>query len=164
MCERFLAVDMPSRFERLDGRHSVGVVGRADHDGLNVLLVKELSEVVVFLSCWELLRNVTEILVVDIANSDDVLALDTIDVCARTVRDAHQADIELLVGRFALGKDGPASHPKAGCSKGGAFEKLTSSGFSVHEWALDVEKGKQGTESYFFSQNRVLVFTFSSPT
>ena len=68
------------RFMAADAGQGVGVVGRADDHRVEVLLVEQLAPVDVGLGLGELLGGLGQVVVVDVAQGDDVLAADAVHV------------------------------------------------------------------------------------
>ena len=100
--ERLFAVNVLARPKRRHGRESVRVLCRADHDGVEALvIVVKLAEVDVFLGSAMFLRRLAKALLVDVAQSDNVFAGHVRGVAGPAAAGADDSDVELLVRRPA---------------------------------------------------------------
>ena len=113
MGQRLLAVHAQPALHGPIARQGVDLVGRAHHDGIQILLVDELSPIHVGLGLGVPLGGLGQVVFVDVAQCGDVLAGDRVQVVAAPAVDADDADIELLVGRAACGVRDAAGRPNS---------------------------------------------------
>src|SRR5262249_4939536 len=89
----------------------------------------------------ELGRGGAEVLVIDVAQGDDVLALELLDVVPALVGDADEGEVELLVGRLLLAAGGQAGveadHGRPG---GGSAQELPAGNRAGHDGAPVVSR------------------------
>ena len=113
----------------------MGMVGSADEDGVNLLrlLLQHDPEVPVTARAGVGLPRGIEKLLIDVANGDDVLVGDALQVPRRTVVDADGGDVEPVrcrpgPGRRNQGTRGPQRHRR----NGRPSQKLTTIQFLHH--------------------------------
>lgn len=106
--ERFLAIDMASAAQRRNRRHGVRVIRRGDDHGVNVPLVKQPTEIGVRLRGGKFLLGRSQVMLIHVAQGNDVLAGHGGEIVVPLVRHADDAEVELLVGRQAP-PGGPAT-------------------------------------------------------
>ena len=126
--QRFFAIDVAPAAQGRHGGHGMGVIGRTDHHGVNVLLVEQAAEVIVSFCLGIFLFRRGQELIVDVAKGDDVFAADLLEVLAGPVGDAHHANIQLLIRREASGMDtaAQADQPRARGRGGGLFDEMAA--------------------------------------
>src|SRR5204862_6141421 len=73
--QRLLAVEMPSALQCRHRSNRMGVIGCGNNNGINVILIHELSEVIVGLRSGKSFGGSGEIVIVHIAESDDVFTV-----------------------------------------------------------------------------------------
>ncbi len=124
----------------------VGVVGRADDDGVDVaLLLQHLAEVGVALGVGEVLVGAGRALVVDVAQGDDVLgAGDGPQVAAALAAGADDGDVEPVVGpRPPLGRGRAAGRVEAHACRRSGLEEVSPTVSPTHHTLLGkCPKGK----------------------
>ena len=99
---------------RTQRRRRVVMVRRGDDDGVErPLHVEHLAVVVVLLRVLHLLEGAGGVLLIDIADRDDVLAADTAHVAVPLAADTDAAHVELFVRRLALSFDAEVARPEA---------------------------------------------------
>ena len=126
MRQRFLAIDMPPALQRRQGGHSVRMVRRSDHHRVNVLLLEHFSEVRVAPGVGKfLLRRIQEKRI-NIANGNDVLVLDSLDISGGAIGGADDGDVEFFVGRNFPEGGACAQQPGASRRDCGMCDKLTA--------------------------------------
>ena len=96
------AVDVLAALDGGHGRHRVGMVGRGHHDRVDLLveLVKHLAEVAVLPGLGPFLEGGGgAAAAVDVAERDDVLDAQAVQIVPSPAADADAGDAELLAGR-----------------------------------------------------------------
>ena len=78
--QRLLAIDMLAHAKRHRGGRRMHMIGRADDHGVEPAGLQHLAEVGVLLRAREPLPGLVEQVVIDVADGDDVLALNALDV------------------------------------------------------------------------------------
>ena len=140
--QRLLAIDV---FAQLHGRHRghrVGIVGRADHHGVDlaVQLVEHLAEIDIPLSVRELPVRIFRPALVHVAQRHEVLAGQLAGVRLALTAGPDDGDVQLLVGR--VGPDGTTvledHHP--GGPEGRSLDELASIEVGWHGTAHGGEK------------------------
>jgi hypothetical protein len=123
--ERLLAVDVLAAVQGPYVDEGVRVVGRGADDGVDVFLVEALAPVDVGLGLRVGLGGLLEVVGVNIAQGDDVLARDLVQVAPAAPAHADAGDVELLAGRLARLKHARPEHhqPRARQSH---LEQLTT--------------------------------------
>ena len=91
--ERLFAVDMLAAIHGPVGDERVHVIGGAADHRLNVLLVKAFAPVNVLLSVGKLLRAECQVLLVHVAQGDDILAGDTAEMGFAPAPGADEGDV-----------------------------------------------------------------------
>ena len=122
--ERLLAIDMATTAQRRRRRDRVRVIRRGDDHGVNVPLVEQAPEVVVGFRRREFLFRRGEIRVVHVTQRHDIFAGDIVHVVLGLVRDADDAEVQLLVGGDFSLRGLAAGEPKPGGAEGGLLEEL----------------------------------------
>ncbi len=117
MRQRLLAIDVEAATQGADRGRRVMMVGRGHHDGIEALLLQELAIVGVFLGAGVLGGRRVQAALIDVAQSDDVLAGHFGQVAGAAATDADHADIQPLVGAqharpAAPGERGPGGDAK----------------------------------------------------
>ena len=124
--QRLLAIHMATAAQSPDSAHRVGVVGRADDNSVDVLLLQQPAKVAVAFRAGELLPDVLQVVLIDIAQRHDVFATDTRDIARAAAGDADDGEVELAVGRDALlGAENRGGRGESG-GEGGFLEKGTT--------------------------------------
>ena len=99
MGQRLFAIDVEPAPQRPHDGNGVRVVGRRDDDGVEVLLlVEQLAEVDVGLGLRKALGHLAQVQRVDVAQGDDVLAGQVVDVVGPLVGHADAGQVQLFVG------------------------------------------------------------------
>ena len=91
--QRLFAVDVESPIHRPNGNEGVMMVRRADDHGVEVFLVQALTPILVLLGFWELLSGSGESLGIDVAESDDVLLFQHVEMSRGSSPTADKGDI-----------------------------------------------------------------------
>ena len=138
MRERLFAIDMLVEAKRRRRRDGMDVIGRGDHDGVNVLLLKRLSEIVVRLCAWEFLGGGRQIIFIDVAKSnhiDQAALKGFVKVVGGLMVRADECDIQFLICRGGLSASPCAAtgdpEPDSGCRAG--FDEIPAIYFSSHD-------------------------------
>src|SRR5947207_12270617 len=76
----------------------MSVIRRADDDGIDIFLIDELPEIIVSLRLWIFLGGGSKMIVVHIAERDDVLTADFLEVVAAPASHANHAQVQLVTG------------------------------------------------------------------
>ena len=100
MSQRFFAIYMLASGHGVGGDDGVRVVRRSDHHGIGRLehLVVHLTVVVELLGRRITFENVVGVFPVDVAQADDVLALQALQHRSAASADADAQDIEFVAG------------------------------------------------------------------
>ncbi len=110
--QRLLAVDVLAGLAGQDGRDRVPVVGRGDHDGVDILAVEHLAEIVVGLRLAVGRRlgppQMRLVHVADRRDPDVRKALEDFEQAGPHAADADEAQHDRLAGR---GRSGPSVSP-----------------------------------------------------
>ena len=115
--ERLLDIDVFAGANGRHGDHCVGVVGRGDDDGVNVLLLVKHFAVVAKHSClWVFLERLSGVVLVHVAKGHDVLRGARSDVVPSHASDTDACDVESFAGRLLSrhGADHRAGHNTEG--------------------------------------------------
>ena len=101
MGKRFFAIDMLAHQHRLAGGMKVGVVRRADDDGINLLvqLIQHHAEILEFPSLVELFKTLARFGFIDVTHGDNVFAVDATDVCRPASADSNASDVQFFIRR-----------------------------------------------------------------
>src|SRR5262249_47464954 len=120
-------------------RPGVGMVGRGDDDGVDVLVlgVEQLAPVAVLRCLGKVLDRRGEIIRIDIAQGNDILAPQVVDVVAALGGDADEGEVEFLVRRLVR---------RAGEPQGDAGRQSSDEFTSIHSLLL-IQKPKPRGES-----------------
>src|SRR5205814_5532716 len=111
----------------------VGVLGGADDDGVDVVgLVEEPAEVVVAPRPRVARRGPAEVVVVDVAQGDDVLAGDAVGVGGAAAAGADDGQVEPFVGGALLGRGAARGRPEAGPGQGRLLEEPAAGAAGGH--------------------------------
>ena len=108
------------------------VVGRADHDRIHIFPFKHLAEIAVFLRLWKFLSGLLKVMLVYVAERDDVLALNTIDISGGAICSPDAPDVQLFVGRlfapFCIGAAMSVFEPSGGedSTEGRILQKISA--------------------------------------
>src|SRR5215471_10933953 len=98
MGQWFLAINMLAAFNGFHGCKSVVMVGRGDYYSFDFLHLIEHFAIVGELLCLRVLfENVGGMLLIDITQSDDVLAFHVLEVRASLAPNADASNIEFFV-------------------------------------------------------------------
>ena len=144
MAEGLLAVDVFPHLHRHHRRRGMDVVGGADHDRIDILLILEHpAEVRVPAGAGMDLRRLVQVPGVDVAERDDVLARDAFQVRRAAPGNADAGDVQCVVG----GGGGPRE-PGSRARRGGAAEEVTTgevhgtseSALGFRPWTLGIAK------------------------
>src|SRR5262245_33750593 len=135
---------MTSAAQRRDRRHGMRVIGRRHHDGIDARLIDETAEVIVCGRVRKSLRSCGEIVVVNIAQRDDVLADEIIDAELGLAGRADEADVQFVVGRSARSMQACAGKSGSSSAKNSLFEKTPAWDRIIHvqdtSWRANVKK------------------------
>ena len=103
--ERLFAVAVLSQLHRRHANRGVCMVGRADHDcvDLGVHLVEHHAKVFEPLGLGEFLKGAAGSFFVDVAKGNQILGGHAGDIRRAAFPHADSSDVKLLVGRFGLG-------------------------------------------------------------
>ncbi len=170
--QRLLAVDVLAALHRRHGDDGVGMVGRGHGDRVQVLLfVQHLAEVAVLgglIILGLLLGRVLRVLqqpghhlVVDVAEGDDVLGADALDVAGAAAPGADAADVDGVAGRLvAPPEDVPGDDHQPGRGQGRTLHEFTP-GYGFRDFSscllfADLDKLRIMTVSRPLIQVRVL--------
>ncbi len=123
--QRFFAIDVSSALQRCYGRDRMRVIGRADDHGVDVLLIEQTAEVIVGFRRGIFFLHRGEIVIVNVAQRDDVFSADTLQVFSRAVCHADHADVQPVVGR-EFSRVGLAAGQPDACCGGSLPDKLAS--------------------------------------
>src|SRR2546430_7925736 len=140
--QRFLAVNV---FAEPDGGHrgdGVVVVGNRHDDGVDVLLLKQLSEIAMLLRAGMLLSRRVEKVFVHVAEGDDVLVAQVLQVLGSFIADADEAEAELLVERVGAQESGRGEQT-GGSDCRGTKETTTSDEWLRHDQWLQPQPWPQ---------------------
>ncbi len=127
--QRLLRVDVLADLDRHHGGDGVGVIGRGDGDGVDLLahLVEHLAEVGELSGLGVLGGFGVEALLVDVADGDEVGVLGgLLAVAVAFAADADAGEVDPLVGGFAGKFVGPglaAGNPNAGAGEYCSFKE-----------------------------------------
>ena len=115
MRERLLAVDVLAQVERGLGDHGVRMVGRRDDHGVDPIanLVEHPAEVVERLRLGMALGGLAQAVLVNVAEGDDILASQRLEVVGPATAHTHEGDVQLLGQAAASQKRGYAQNAKA---------------------------------------------------
>src|SRR5688500_17026857 len=128
--QRLLAIKMTSAPKRGDSRDGMRMIGRGYDDCINARLIDETAEVVVGLRLRETLRGRREIVVIDIAERDDVFADEIIDAELGLASRADETDVQFVVrGRASTQRPCVG---KGGSGDGGLLDKSAARNGGVH--------------------------------
>src|SRR5712664_1958901 len=100
------------------------VIGGPDINGVEVISLQKLAEIVVGLGCGKFLGSATKIVIIDITEGDDVLAGDGLEVRGSAVGYADDAKIQFLIGRGVPGITQCREKRRCASCKRGLFEKF----------------------------------------
>ena len=126
VAQRLLAVDMLAAVHAPVGDESVGVIRRAADHRLNVLLVEALPPVHVLLGPGKLLRPKSQVLLVHVAQGDDILAHEAAEMGFAAAPRADEGDIELVAGGIGTEEFGSRQDKPGGSGESDGSEELTS--------------------------------------
>ena len=104
--QRFLAVNV---FAEPDGGHrgdGVVVVGNRHDNSVDVPLLEQFSEIAVFPRAGMLLGGRVEKIFVHVAQRDDILVGQILEVLGAFIANADEAEVEFLVERVGAQKSG----------------------------------------------------------
>ena len=132
--ERFFAIDMPPALEAGHRRHGMGGSGVPITMASMPFLVDQLAEVVVSLGLRVFLGGGGQAFFVHVAEGDDILAADFLEVIATASGDTDDADVELVVRRgcLRLGIDLNARQPQAGAAEGALRDEFSAGDACFH--------------------------------
>lgn len=132
--QRLFTVNVATTFQRRGRGNGVGVVGCANNDGINVFLLKELAKIVVGLRAGVIFLRGGEVIIVDVAERNDVLAGDFLQIGARAIGGADLSDVEFVVRRnFVAAKGtGFADEENSGGEDGGFGDELAACELIFH--------------------------------
>src|SRR5262249_22737721 len=97
-----------------------------------VHFIEELAEVVELPRLRVLFGGLAEVVVIDVAQGDEVFAGHAAGVRLPPTAGADDGEIELLVGRAALRQANPAQRPEAGTGPGRGPEELAAIASTSH--------------------------------
>ncbi|MCX6606873.1 MAG: hypothetical protein NTV52_25275 [Acidobacteria bacterium] len=112
--EGFFAEDVFAAVDGPVGDEGVVVVGGADYDGVNVLLIEALAPVVVGFGFGEDFETFLGAEVVDVAEGDDVFIAEDVVVGGAASPDADEGDVEAVAGGGLAAKDATTKNGEAG--------------------------------------------------
>ena len=110
----------------------VRVIRRADHHSVNILLLEHFPEIRIAFRIGKFLHRGIEENRINIAEGDDVLAVDSPEVGGGAIGRADDGDVKFLVGRNFAEGGVRAQQPGAGSRDRGMFDKLTAIQAMVH--------------------------------
>ncbi len=124
------AVDVLAALDGGHRRHCVGMVGRADDDRVDLLvdLVEHLAEIAVLPGLGPLFEGGGGMAAaIDVAQRDDVLAGEVVQIRSALPADADAGDTDLLAGRgLAALRNHMAGHDHHGCRAGRRSYELST--------------------------------------
>src|SRR6185369_7263906 len=106
---------------------SMVVIRGADYDGVDVLLLETFAPVHVGLRIRKLFGAESQMLVVDVAKRDNVLARDRVEVRRAAAPGADEGNVQLVAGRVGSEELGFWKDQRAGADDAGGFKELASS-------------------------------------
>src|ERR1043166_1049623 len=124
--QRFLAIDVFAAVHRPIGHEGVRVIGRAAHDRFDVLLLQTLTPVHVVLRVRELLGGKGQMLLVHVAEGDDVLAGDAGEMDFAATPGADQGDVQLVAGGICAEKPDPGKDERCCGRKSDGSKEVAS--------------------------------------
>ena len=124
--ERLFAVDMLAAVHRPVGDEGVRMIGGAADHRLDVLLVEALPPVHVLLGAGELLRPKGQVLLVDVAQGDDVFLGEAVEVGFAPAPGADEGDIQLVAGGVGAEEPGAREDEPCGSGEGDGPEEVAS--------------------------------------
>ena len=134
--QRLLTVDVLAQLHRRHGGDGVGVIGRADGDGVDrfVHVVEHLAKVVVPFRLLELLEPLgVQPVVVDVTQRDDVAeAAGVLGITQPFAANADAGDVQFFIGRPAVGPHQPPGDPEAKPGQAGLLEELATIALAAH--------------------------------
>ena len=126
IAERLFTVDMFAAVHAPVGDESVGVIRGAADNRLNVLLVEALPPVHILLGAGEFLRSKSQVLLVHVAQGNDILAGEAAEVRFGAAPGADEGNIELVTGGIGAEESGPWKDKAGGSGESDGSEELTS--------------------------------------
>ena len=94
--QRLLAIGVQAELERHGRGRRVAMVGGAHHNGVQILALEHAPEIVVNFCVRKSLFGCRQIVVVDVAERDDVLVRDAVEVIATAIRYADNTDVKII--------------------------------------------------------------------
>ena len=116
--QRLLAVDVLAAVHGPIGDEGVRVVGGAADHGVDVLLVEALAPIHVLLGPGKLRRGEGQVLLVHVAEGDDVLVGQAVEVGFAAAPGADEGDVELVAGCVGAEEAGAGEDEAGGAGEG----------------------------------------------
>src|SRR5215211_50285 len=116
----------------------MAVIGRADREGVNCFshFIKHLAKVVILFRIGPADGGRVQILLVDIADGDDIAGAPGVLRIARPfAANADAGELNLLIGCPAFARGNAAQGPIAGADHGGSLEEAATVTSAWHELA-----------------------------
>ena len=124
--ERFLAINVSPALQSRHRRHRVRMVRRPDNHRVNSLLVEQPAKVIIRFRLRIFLLRRRKIVVVNVAERDNVFAADFLEVVSRAVGDADHGNIQPFIRRNFPGLYWATRQPRARGGHSGLFDELSA--------------------------------------
>ena len=134
--KRFFAVNMLAAFHGRDGGNGMGVIGRGDENGVDLLFhfVEHFAEILIAFGSGMFLVDVTGAFEIDVAEGDEVVAHvgKSVEAAAALAADADARDVEFAVRLVSEGEFAVAQNEEAGTGCGGFGKKRAAIKLGFH--------------------------------
>ena len=134
--QRLLTIDVLAHLHRHDAGRRMRVIRSAHGHRVDVLihLLQHFAKIVVFLGVREFASLRLQMMVVDIAQGDDVAVIaGLVGVTVPFASHSDAGDVDFFVGRFAVGQCKSPGHPEAHPRQGSLFQEIATAGFGFHK-------------------------------